>query len=62
MMNMSRDFELIGDVSPFLRRGEACVLTIKRTCLDPKDAPDGLGRFGHGRLAPTEHRLLKVGG
>ena len=25
-------------------------LTIKRTCLDPKDAPDGLGRFGHGRF------------
>jgi hypothetical protein len=48
-MNMSRDSELIGDVLSFQRRGEACVLTIKRT-------------FGHGRLAPTEHRLLNMGG
>ena len=25
-------------------------MTIKCTCLDPKHAPDGLGRFGHGRF------------
>jgi hypothetical protein len=29
-------------------------LTINRTCLDPKRAPDGQDRFGHGRrFTPT---------
>jgi hypothetical protein len=38
--------------------GRVRFLTIKRTCLDPKDAPDGLGRCGHGRHA---HRYRPTG-
>ena len=40
-------FKKLPDVTRFL--------TIKCTCLDPKDAPNGLGRCGHGRY----YRILR---
>jgi tRNA(Ile)-lysidine synthase len=43
-----------------MRKGRVnTVLTLKRTYLDPKDAPDGLGRFGHGRrFTPTKDQNM----